>query len=123
MSGSFDRRQFLQTTAAAGLGFWVAGGAQADEAKTKLNLEKLNFACIGIKGKGDSDADHAADYGNVVAICDIDDNYLDQKLNQVEKEPKRKRKPNPKRKPGDKRFIKAQKFNDFRELLAKMGDK
>src|SRR5438270_10272033 len=121
MSGSFDRRQFLQTTA-AGLGFWVAGGVGADERKTKLNLEKLNFACIGIKGKGDSDADHAADYGNIVAICDIDDKYLDQKLEQVEKEPKKKRKPHPKRKPGDKRFIKAQKFNDFRELLARMGD-
>ena len=111
MNGSFDRRQFLQSSAAAGLGFWVAGGLSADEGKTRLNIEKLNFACIGIKGKGDSDANHAADYGNVVAICDIDDNRLNEKANQVEKKSKKSR------------FKEARKFNDFRELIEKMGDK
>jgi predicted dehydrogenase len=105
MSGSFDRRRFLQTSVAAGFGFWVAGGTSS-EGKTRLAIEKLNFACIGIKGKGDSDANHAADYGNVVAICDIDDKFLDEKANQK-----------------DGRFKKAQRFNDFRELLGKLGDK
>jgi predicted dehydrogenase len=106
MSGSFDRRGFLQASAAAGIGFWVAGGVSTSEGKTRLAIEKLNFACIGIKGKGDSDANNAADYGNIVAICDIDDDYLAQKANQ-----------------DDGRFKKAQKFNDFRELITKLGDK
>ena len=47
-----------------------------------LALAVSNIACIGIKGKGDSDADHAAIVGNVVAICDIDDERLDAKANQ-----------------------------------------
>jgi len=104
MNGSFDRRQFLQSSALAGAGFWVAGGLTADEGKTKLDIEKLNFACIGIGGKGGSDSNHAAEYGNVVAICDVDDKRLESKA-------------------GDGRFKKAQKFNDFRELFAKLGDK
>src|SRR6185437_2175539 len=40
--------------------------------------------------------------GNVVALCDIDDQRLDQKAQKFEK---------------------AKKFNDFREMFAKMGDK
>jgi predicted dehydrogenase len=111
MSGSFDRREFLQTSVAAGIGFWVAGGVTADEGKTKLDVEKLNIACVGVGGKGDSDANHAADYGNIVAICDIDDGHLDRKANQESKRTKKAR------------FKTAQKFNDFRDMLAKLGDK
>jgi predicted dehydrogenase len=113
MSGSFDRRQFLGTTAAAGFGFWVAGGLTADESKTKLNVEKLTFACIGILGKGDSDASQVANLGNVIAICDIDEKRLEEKANKVDKRAKDK----------TPRFRNAQKFTDFRELFAKLGDK
>jgi len=106
MNGSNDRRQFLQSTALAGIGFWVAGGLAADEGKgkTKLNIEKLNFACIGVGGKGASDSGHAADYGNVIAICDIDEKILDAKQR-------------------DGRFKKSQRFHDFRDLFAKLGNK
>lgn len=102
-----NRRDFLQASAAAGVGFWVAGGVSAeDKPKDKSKLERLNFACIGIDGKGSSDAEHVAGLGDVVAICDIDDNFLDKKANS---------------KSG--RFKKSERFNDFREMFAKMGDK
>jgi len=39
----------------------------------------VNFACIGVTGKGDSDSSHAAEVGNVVAICDINESALDRK--------------------------------------------
>src|SRR5262249_50211438 len=96
MTASTNRRQFLQTTAVAGFGWWVAGGL-ADEDKKK---DKLNIACIGVGGKGESDTKHAGDIGNVVAICDIDEG----RLNAMAKS-----------------FPKATKFTDFRKLFDKMG--
>jgi len=55
-----------------------------------------------VGGKGSSDCDHAGNHGDLVAICDIDDKNLNKKAEK---------------------FPKAQKFNDFREMLTKMGDK
>ena len=50
MSYQTSRRRFLQTTAVASVGYWVAGGAKAQES-TSPN-EKVNMASIGIGGKG-----------------------------------------------------------------------
>jgi predicted dehydrogenase len=104
VSGQNNRRQFLQASLAAGVGFWAAGGIRGDEKKEEKKFEKLNFACVGVGGKGGGDTDHAAMNGDVVALCDIDDDAMNKKAN------------------GEK-FKKAQKFNDFREMFAKMGDK
>jgi hypothetical protein len=93
-----NRRQFLQQSALAGVGFWVAGGVAVAESKSPN--EKINIACIGVGGKGDSDSDQAGHHGNIVAICDIDDNFLEKKA---------------------KRFPKAKKYNDFRRMLEEMG--
>ncbi|MBY0229429.1 MAG: Gfo/Idh/MocA family oxidoreductase [Gemmataceae bacterium] len=101
MTQDTSRRAFLQASAAAGLGFFVSG-TSADETKPKAGLEKINVAAIGVGGKGGSDCDHAAKFGNLVAICDIDEKFLDAKA---------------------KKFPKAQKFFDFRELIGKLGDK
>ena len=95
-----NRREFLKHTALAGVGFWTAGGialANKDSAN-----DRLRFACIGIGGKGDSDSSHAAQFGDVVAICDIDDKFLDHKA------------------AGD-RFKNARKYNDFRKMFDEMG--
>jgi len=35
--------------------------------------EVLNIACIGVGGKGSSDTQHAAHFGKIVAVCDIDE--------------------------------------------------
>jgi predicted dehydrogenase len=94
MSRSISRRRFLQGSAAAGLGYWALGGLAraADD-------DKINIACIGVGGKGDSDTDQAGNHGNIVAICDIDDNILDKKA---------------------KKFPQAKKYNDFRKMLEEM---
>ena len=65
-----NRRRFLQTTAVAGIGFWVAGGVRV--AQSKSPNERVRFACIGINGKGQSDSADAAGRGDVVAVCDVD---------------------------------------------------
>ncbi len=98
----FSRRDFVKTSAAVGAGFagyWVAGGVKALDS-TSPN-EQIQFACIGISGKGDSDSNDAKSHGKVVAICDVDEG----KLNEAEK----------------KRFKGAQKFNDFRKMLDEAG--
>src|SRR5579871_3144147 len=100
----FSRRDFVKTSAAAGAGFagyWVAGGVKAIDSKSPN--EQVQFACIGISGKGDSDSNDARSHGKVVAICDVDDG----KLNDAEK----------------KRFKGAAKFNDFRKMLDEAGSK
>jgi predicted dehydrogenase len=102
MSGDSNRRQFLQAGAVAGVGFFVSGVPAQERRKgrkERAKVERLKIACIGVGGKGSSDTDHAAQVGDVVAICDIDDNTLNRKGEQL---------------------TKAKKFNDFRELLEKM---
>ena len=74
MSRHTSRRDFMKATTAAGIGFWVAGGARAEESKSAN--ERIRFACIGVGGKGSSDSKDASRNGDIVAICDIDDNTL-----------------------------------------------
>lgn len=92
-----NRRQFLKETAAIGVGAWI-GASHLLPAAESAN-DRLNIACIGVGGKGGGDSSHAGKFGNVVAICDIDDNRLDAKA---------------------KEFPSARKFNDFRKMLEEM---
>ncbi len=71
-----SRRQFLLSTAAAGMGYWVAGGVQAQESRSPN--ERIAFASIGISGKGGSDSEDAGRAGDMVAICDVDDHKPEQ---------------------------------------------
>lgn len=63
--------------------------------------ERVQFASIGVGGKGDSDSNDAGKFGELIAICDIDDETLEKKA---------------------KKFPKAKKFNDYREMLDKLGN-
>ncbi|HEV3260378.1 MAG TPA: Gfo/Idh/MocA family oxidoreductase [Gemmataceae bacterium] len=94
MSRRSSRRDFLKQGTLAGVGFWVAGGIALS--KSKAANEKISIACIGVGGKGDSDCEQAGKVGNVVAICDIDDDTLNHKAEK---------------------FPKAKKYNDYRKML------
>ena len=91
------RREFIKTSAAAGIGFWISTSAAAES--TSPN-EKIRFACIGVAERGKNDTRETARIGDIVALCDIDDDRL-----------------------GDagERYTKAKKFNDWRELLDEVG--
>lgn len=95
-----NRRRFLQSTAAVGAGYWVAGGVAPKESRSAL--EEIRFACIGVGGKGSSDSKDAANNGKIVAICDVDDNTIAQRKK-------------------DEDFEDAQVFNDYRKLFDKVG--
>ena len=104
MGGQTNRRRFLQGTVATGAGYWVAGRLHAEDKAAKSPNERIQFGCIGVDGKGRSDSQDAAKHGDIVAICDIDD----QKLEAAAKR---------------KGFGSAKRFHDFNEMLDKMGSK
>ena len=99
---SFTRRQFLtRTLLAAGattLSFPYVGRVLGAN-------DRINVACIGVGGKGDSDSSDAASCGgNIVAICDVDAKNLDGKAKQFET-----------------KFPQVQKYRDYRKMLEDMG--
>lgn len=97
MSRQTSRRDFIRTSALTGMGVWVATSSWAQD---KSPNEKVNFACIGVGGKGDSDTADAARLGNLVAICDVDSNTLN--------------------KAGEK-YPNAKKYTDYRKMFDEMG--
>ncbi len=96
------RRSFMQTSAAIGAGFWTGHSLTPVFAQSRNTSEKINFASIGVEGKGSSDSSDAGKHGNMVAICDIDEKRLEKAAA---------------------RFPDAKKFVDYREMLAEMGNK
>jgi predicted dehydrogenase len=102
MSFRSSRREFIRSAAVTGLGAAGLGSAAADRgfAQSKSPNERVNIACIGVGGKGDSDSNDAGRLGNVVAICDVDENTLAKAAQ---------------------RFPLAKKYTDYRKMLDEMG--
>lgn len=88
-----SRRQFLRysaVTGAAAVAFPYVGNVLGAN-------DKINIACIGVGGKGDSDCDDSANCGgNIVGLCDVDEGTLNNKA---------------------KKYPNAKKFKDFRKML------
>lgn len=95
MSHRIPRREFLGRSAAAaaavGLGVWSSRSL----AESKSPNEKLNIAMIGTANQARFSIDNVKQE-NIVAVCDIDDNYLAG---------------------ARKDFPRAKPYNDFRKLL------
>ena len=72
MSNRTNRRRFLQTSALAGAGFWVAGRAAAE---SKSPNAKLNIGVAGVAGRGGGNLGEVSSE-NIVALCDVDDRHL-----------------------------------------------
>ncbi len=96
---SANRRDFVKSTAALGVGYWVAGGTSLRASTSKL--EQIQFGCIGIGGKGSSDSANAKLHGQVVAVCDIDENRLSE---------------------ANSKFPGAKQYFDYRKMLDESGD-
>ncbi|MEO8428909.1 MAG: Gfo/Idh/MocA family oxidoreductase [Verrucomicrobiota bacterium] len=103
-----NRREFLKSTS-------LLVGAAAVSAPYFLRgqgaNERINIACIGVGGKGDSDSSSAFGLGgNIVALCDIDSNTLNGKnkslLDRAAKES---------------RTYDAKLYRDWRKMFDEMG--
>jgi predicted dehydrogenase len=99
MSMRTSRREFLRNAALTGLSVWAAEDAARALAGKSPN-DRVAFGCIGVGGKGDSDTADAARLGDVVAICDVDENTL---ANAAKKYPN------------------ARVYTDYRKMLEEMG--
>lgn len=103
---SEHRRFFLKQGIFAGVGFLTAGGSRRawsqEAAESTPEVEQVQFACIGLGGKGASDSADAGLHGNVVAVCDVDEQELEK---------------------AGKRYPEAKRYFDFRAMLDEMGDK
>lgn len=98
---ALNRRQVLQAAGAAmavgSVGYWSSTAA----AQSKSPNEKLNLACIGTANRA-LDNIKEIRHENIVALCDVDKSYLDQRLME---------------------FKDARPYRDYRELIDKEGDK
>ncbi|MGN6135297.1 MAG: Gfo/Idh/MocA family protein [Aureliella sp.] len=96
-----NRRQVLQVAGAAvavgSVGYW----SSAAPAPSKSPNEKLNLACVGTANRALDDIKEVR-HENIAALCDVDKNYLDQRLAE---------------------FKSARPYRDYRELIDKEGDK
>src|SRR3989454_4069069 len=99
---SLTRRQFLSRTTL------VAGAATFSFPYVGRVLganDRINVACIGVGGKGDSDSSAASGCGgNIVAICDVDQNTLDKKAKRFAE-----------------KFPSLKQFTDYRKMLDDLG--
>lgn len=95
MSRPVTRRQFLGRSATAsvlGVGFFTSAGISQ---QSNSPNEKLNIAAVGVANKGRHNLDELASQ-NIVALCDVDENYLDQAAQ---------------------RFPQARRYRDYRRML------
>src|SRR6266566_5126991 len=92
MTHALNRRQFIRQTAAA-TGAWLVS-VQAHVRKLSPN-DRLNIGMIGVANRAGADLQEVSTE-NIVALCDIDDNYL-----AAVKE----------------KYPSAKTYNDFRRLL------
>ncbi len=107
-SSAISRRAALKSlsSATAGLSVGVFTGV-APRASLAAN-DKLQIACIGTANRATANVDGVAGQA-IVALCDIDDNYL-FRLTKPQGEPGTER---------PARFPDARVYNDYRELIEK----
>src|SRR6266478_7011730 len=103
-----NRRDFIKSTS-------LLAGAAAISAPYLLRAqganERINIACIGVGGKGDSDSSSAFGLGgNIVALCDIDSNTLNGKDKTLKD-----------RATKENRTYDAKLYRDWRKMFSEMG--
>jgi len=79
---NISRRVFLQRcallAAATGLPQWFVQRQQLEAAETAKKLspnDRPGIALVGCGGQGSWDTQNAANYGEILAVCDVDDNH------------------------------------------------
>lgn len=111
VSFQISRRSFIRrcsaTAVATGLPLWFVERELAQAAEPVKPLapnDRPGIALIGCGGQGSSDAVNAARFGDVVAVCDVDQNHVDEAVKKFTKDGKV-----------------PDGFNDFRKLLEHKG--
>src|SRR6266568_9222868 len=100
-SHKINRRQFLRRAGAGVALFNILPGTWLNGAESLSPSAKLNVAGIGIGSRGGADVGEVAGLGhNIVAVCDVDENYAAKEFAK---------------------YPSARRFKDYRVMLDKMG--
>ncbi len=100
-SQQVNRREFLQTTSAGAVAVSTGVFTGSTSAASQSPNEKLKIACIGTANRASADINGVA-RENIVALCDIDSNYLGR---------------------AKARFKDARTYSDYRELIETEADR
>jgi len=100
-NSGFNRRDFLKTTGLGATAISTGVWSQLASAQSKSPNEKLNIACIGTANRAAANVNGVAGE-NIVALCDVDKNYLDRAAEK---------------------FPKARCYADYREMFDKEAGK
>lgn len=96
-----NRRQFIHRAGAGVALFNILPGTLTHGAEALSPNAKVNVAGIGIGSRGGADVGEIAGLGhNIVALCDVDENYAAKEFDK---------------------YPKAKRFNDYRVMFDKMG--
>ncbi len=102
------RRDFLKS---ATLALSTAAVSAPSLLRAQGANERINIACIGVGGKGDSDSSSMFGLGgNIVAICDVDSNTLNGKNKSFQDRAKK-----------ENRTYDAKMFKDWRKMFDELG--
>ena len=78
------RRQFLKDTAKASAAVWATYTFTAETAKAQESRnDRPRVGVIGLGGMGQTDAGFAAEYGDIVALCDVNTAKIDNARNRL----------------------------------------
>src|SRR4051795_2863121 len=91
-----SRRSFLRTctmaATATGLPLWYLQGELAAAAETAATPASRNdrpgIALVGCGGMGRGDAQNASRFGDILAVCDVDQSHVDAAAKQFTKDGK-----------------------------------
>ena len=97
-----NRRRFIKQAAAVSAGVWGAYTFTAETVKAQPSKnDRPNVGVIGLGGMGSTDAGFAAEYGNIVALCDLNTQKIDAARERL----------------GDKLKPDVGTYTDYRKLL------
>ncbi|MFM7835096.1 MAG: gfo/Idh/MocA family oxidoreductase, partial [Planctomycetaceae bacterium] len=100
------RRSFLHTTSSAALLLPGLYASASPSRPSRSALENLNIACIGTANRAAEDVNGVMSE-NIVAIVDIDSNYLGRCKSMLT----------------EKKKLEPRTYADYREMLTAEGDK
>jgi len=98
-----NRRRFLRTAAVASLPLWFLERQLAAAVTSKPRLgpnDRPGIALIGCGGMGRGDARNASRFGDIVAVCDVDQSHVERAATQFTKDGRT-----------------PAKFDDFRKVM------
>lgn len=112
---SLTRRHFIRTAAAAAAAASLPPTGRGQPAgqpvePPKSAGQRLNIACIGVRGPGYGAVRECLETENVVALCDVDNTMMAHTLVAVADA-------------GRPEVLKVRRFQDYREMFAEMADK